>query len=316
MEQTESKIKRPELLVSAGSIEDMKKLIQAGADAVVLGEQAFGMRLPGDVPPDELAEATAWAHQQGAKVYASVNRIFDDASLQSLPVYLAKLAQMQVDAIIFGDPAVLMAIRGIENPPRLHWNAEMTSTNYVTANYWATKGAKRVIIARELNMDETLDFKQNANLEVEVQVHGMTNIYHSKRQLLQTYFEHQGRELEQDDRTMNRGLYLIEQERQEEHYPIYEDANGTHIMSGDDICMLENLPELMDGGIDCFKIEGLLKPIEYNEAVVRSYRAVIDAYAKDPAQYKWNPEWLEAIEQVQDKKRELSFGFFYKEQVY
>ena len=135
----------------------------------------------------------------------------------------------------------------------------MTSTNYATANYWAKQGATRVVLARELNMEQVLAFKEQAELAVEVQVHGITNIYHSKRELVKNYIEHQGKDAAVQDRSIERGLFLIEHERRDQRYPVYEDSNGTHIMSSEDICMLENLPELMDGQIDSLKIEGLLK---------------------------------------------------------
>jgi putative protease len=309
-------MKKPELLVSAGSIAEMKRLIAAGADAVMIGEHKYGLRLPGEVTLDQMEDAVSWSHEHGAKVYAAVNQIFDNEGVQDLPQYVKKLQQFGVDALVFGDPAVLMAVSVLTKPIALHWNAEMTSTNYATANYWAGKGATRAVLARELNMDQVLEFKRHAKLEIQVQVHGITNIYHSKRDLVKNYMEHQGKDAELQDRSMQRGLFLIEQERQDQRYPVYEDRNGTHIMSSEDICMLENLPELIDGGIDSFKIEGLLKSTEYNETVVRNYRAVIDAYVSDSEGYEWNPDWLSGIERLQDPERELSYGFFYKEQVY
>lgn len=309
-------MKKPELLVNAASLQDMKAYITAGADAVVIGEHRYGLRLPGEIPLEQMDEAITWAHQQGAKVYAAVNQIFDNEGVRDLGQYLAALQQFGVDAFVFGDPAVLMEVRNLPQSIDLHWNAEMTSTNYATANYWASKGATRVVLARELNMEQVLEFKRHAKLEVQVQVHGITNIYHSKRELLKNYMEHQGKEAASEDRSLSRGLYLIEQERQDQLYPVYEDRNGTHIMSSEDLCMLENLSELMDGHLDSFKIECLLKSREYNETVVRSYRAAIDAYAADPEGYTFDPEWLERIVRLQDPARELSYGFFYKEQVY
>ncbi|NEW04562.1 U32 family peptidase [Paenibacillus sp. SYP-B3998] len=309
-------MKKPELVVSSGSVTELKRLIEAGADAVIVGEERYGLRLPGEVTQEELRTAVNWAHERGAKVYVAVNNILDNASLEALIPYLANLQEFGVDAFIFGDPAVLMAVRSLPTPVKLHWNAEMTSTNYATANYWGQHGAARVVLARELNMEQVLEFKQHTDLEIEVQVHGITNIYHSKRELVKNYMEHQGKDASSQDRSIERGLFLIEHERRDQRYPIYEDQNGTHIMSSEDICMLENLPELMDGFVDSVKIEGLLKSIAYNEAVVRSYRAAIDAYAADPEGYIFNQEWLDAINQLQDPDRELSYGFFYKEQVY
>ncbi|MCD1258282.1 U32 family peptidase [Paenibacillus athensensis] len=311
-------MRKPELLINAGSVSDIQRYIAAGADAVLVGEQRYGLRLPGDLTPEELAPAVAWAHGRGAKVYAAVNRIFDNASLPGLAAYIERLAAIGVDALVFGDPAVLTAVRQLESArrPKLHWNAEMTSTNYATANYWAGQGAARAVLARELNMEQVLEFKRKASVEAEVQVHGITNIYHSRRELVKSYLEHQGRRADGEDRSADRGLFLIEKERQDQRYPIFEDSAGTHIMSSEDICMLDALPELIDGGVDSFKIDGLLKSALYNETAIRSYRAAIDAYAADPAGYAFDPEWLAAIERLQDPERELTYGFFYKEQVY
>lgn len=206
---------KPELVVSSGSVFEMKGLIEAGADAVIVGEERYGMRLPGEIKLEELQAAIAWAHERGAKVYVSVNNIFDNESLNGLYNYLAKLQEFEVDAVIFGDPAVLMAARQLPRPMKLHWNAEMTSTNFATANYWAGHGASRVVLARELNMEQVLEFKQHAKLEVEVQVHGITNIYHSKRELVKNYMEHQGKDAASQDRSIERGLFLIEHERRD-----------------------------------------------------------------------------------------------------
>lgn len=307
---------KPELLVSAGSSEEIRTLLMAGADAVVVGEPKYGLRLPGSVTLSDLATMVPWAHEHGKKIYVSVNTLIENDKVAGLPDYLKQLHELQVDAVIFGDPAVIMAAKEAAPGLKLHWNSEMTTTNYVTAAYWGDKGASRAVLARELNMDEVLEFKQNSKLEVEVQVHGMTNIYHSKRALVDSYMGHRGVKTGTQDASVQRGLYLIEQERPEERFPIYQDENGTQVMSSDDICMIENLPELIDGGIDSLKIEGLLKSLANNETVVRNYRAAIDAYVSDPANYVFNEEWLEQIQELQDPERELSFGFFYKEQVY
>src|SRR2546428_6954773 len=188
-------MKKTELLISAASLADAKQYIDAGADAVAVGEQAFGLSLPGDMTVAEINELTVWAHEheRKAKVYVIVNKIYTNEELPALETYLARLADAGVDAIVFGDPAVLMIARRKAPNLKLHWNAEMTSTNYVTANYWGTKGATRVVLARELNMDQVIEFKRLADLEVQVQVHGITNIYHSKRELDTNYMEHQGK---------------------------------------------------------------------------------------------------------------------------
>ncbi|MBM7563714.1 peptidase U32 family protein [Paenibacillus sacheonensis] len=311
---------KPELLIDAASLADMERLIEAGADAFVVGEARYGMRLPGEFDIGAMAAAVKLAHANRVSVYAAVNNVMDNATVDTLPNYIGALADAGVDAVVFGDPAVLMAARASAPAMKLHWNAEMTSTNYATANYWGRRGASRVVLARELNLEQIIGVKENTELAVQVQVHGMTNIYHSKRPLVHNYFEHQNKDGALENVPVHGkredGLYLIESERPDERFPIYEDANGTHIMSSDDLCMIENLHELMEVNIDSFRIEGLLKSIAYNEAVVRAYRSAIDAYCSDPLGYAFNEDWLESIVQLQNPARELSYGFFYKEQVY
>lgn len=309
--------RKPELLVPAGSLKELERYLQAGADAVLIGEAKYGMRLPGDMNLSDIGEAVRIAHQRGAKVYVRVNNLMSNDMLGDVREYVKRLAELGVDAVEFGDPAVLQIVREEAPQLKLHWNSEMTTTNFATANYWGSKGAARVVLARELNMDELTGMHPALKIESEVQVHGMTNIYHSKRRLVQSYMTHQGRPVDpQGDLGLTRGLFLIEAERQDEKFPIYEDVNGTHIMSSDDICILEDLHLLMAAGVNSFKIETILKPIAYNETVIASYRQAMESYANDPEQYELNEVWINAIREIQDPERELSFGFFYKEQVY
>ncbi|RCX22479.1 putative protease [Fontibacillus phaseoli] len=307
---------KPELLVPAGSLTEVKAYLEAGANAVLIGEAKFGMRLPGEFSTADIAEAVKTGHEREAKVYVSINKLMHNEQLDGLRHYVKELAEAGIDGIQFGDPAVLQTVREIAPQIPLHWNAEMTSTNYSTANYWGTKGASRVVLARELNMDEITEMQPELKVDSEVQVHGMTNIYHSKRRLVRSYMTHQGRPVEGEGLDKDRGLFLIEAERPDEKFPIYEDANGTHIMSSDDICILEDLHLLMAAGVDSFKIETLFKPSVYNETVIRIYRQAIDAYFQDPENYEFDEAWIESIRGIQDPERELSFGFFYKEQVY
>ncbi|WP_322924151.1 peptidase U32 family protein [Paenibacillus campi] len=306
---------KPELLITASSLAELRLLAEAGADAFLIGEERFGMRLPGQFTLTEIAAAVLYSHQHGKQVYVAVNNLMTNDALAELPAYIEGLRDAGVDGIEFGDPAVLTTARELAPDMRLHWNAEMTSTNSSTANYWGRKGATRVVLARELNMDEITGMIDKLDVEAQVQVHGMTNIYHSKRQLVQSYMAHQGRQVD-GDLGLARGLFLIEAERRDEKFPIYEDSNGTHIMSSEDICILEDLHLLMEAGVHSFKIEGILKSVAYNVAVVRAYRAAIDAYAADADAYEFDESWLEEVRERQDPERELSFGFFYKEQVY
>ena len=315
--------RKPELLATAASLGELQRLADAGADAFVVGDTTFGVRVPGEFDPAAIREAVRMTRGRGIRIYAAVNNLIGNALLPGLPCYLRQLEEAGVAAVVFGDPAVLMGVREEAPGLALHWNGEMTSTSHAAANYWGRRGATRVVLARELSLEEVAGVKANTPLEVQVQVHGMTNIYHSKRSLVSSYLEHQARsgartELhgKPEKSGLGGGLYLMEEERPGERFPIYEDRGGTHIMSSDDLCMLENLHELMALDIDSFKLEGLLKTEDYNEAVVRAYRKAIDAYAADPAGYRFREEWLEPIRELQDPSRELSFGFYYKEQVY
>ena len=174
----------------------------------------------------------------------------------------------------------------------------------------------RAVLARELNEEEIAAFRRGTKMQIQVQVHGMTNIYHSQRNLLHSYMLHLGREATLLEGGPEQGTYLVEMERPEERFPIFEDLTGMHVMSSDDICLLEALPDLVAIGIDSFYIEPLLKSEAYNETVVRSYRAALTRLAEDGERYEEDPAWLAAIESLQDPQRELGFGFLYKEQVY
>ncbi|MEC0167270.1 peptidase U32 family protein [Paenibacillus graminis] len=307
---------KPELLATAASLEEAAVLLKAGADALLIGDDRFGMRLAGHFSLEDTAEVVKLAHEQDCKVYAGLGGLMSNRLLDELPAYVQAIGELGVDGVEFGDPAVLAAVKREAPRLKLHWNAEMTSTNYATANYWGRKGASRVVLARELNMDEMTEMVPLLEVEAQVQVHGMTNIYHSKRKLVASYMSHQGRPSDGGSLGKERGLFLIEAERPNEKFPIYEDVNGTHIMSSDDICILEDLHFLLKAGVHSLKIEGLLKPVAYNAAVVMAYRHAMDLYAADPEGYAFQESWMEGIRALQDPERELSFGFFYKEQVY
>lgn len=308
--------KIPELLVSAGTIEQIERYIQAGATAVLIGEAKFGMRQPGDIRADQLQEAVASAHRLGAKAYVNVNKLFRNDELHDLQTYLGAVQEAKADGIVFGDPAVWMNARQHAPELKLHWNAEMTGTNSAAASFWARRGAVRAVAARELNGEEIGDLRGKIEIELQVQVHGMTNIYHSHRNLLESYIGHIGRDATLIRKGADQGLFLVETERPNEKFPVYEDDNGTHVMSPDDICLLEALNELIEANVDSFYVEPLLKSEEYNETVLRSYRAALDAWQQDPGAYRFKEEWLTAIRKLQNPDRELGFGFMYKEQVY
>jgi len=294
----------------------LERYIRAGASAVLVGESRFGMRQPGEIGEEQLKQAAETAHGLGAKLYVNMNKLFRNDELEWLPGYLRAVSEAGADAIVFGDPAVLLNVRQHAPDLTLFWNAEMTGTNSSSAAYWGRRGAKRAVLARELNEEEIVDLKAKASMEIQIQVHGMTNIYHSHRNLLQSYMEHLGREATLIRKGPDKGLFLVEAERPDEKFPVYEDANGTHVMSPDDICLLEALPELLRAGVDSFFVEPLLHSEEYNVTVLESYRKALETWQRDPDVYELDEQALENIRELQSPDRELGFGFLYKEQVY
>ncbi|MFC4320880.1 peptidase U32 family protein [Litchfieldia salsa] len=309
-------MKKPELLVTPTNVADIEKLASAGADAFVIGEQQFGLRLAGEFSRDDVKKAVEISHQLNKKVYVAVNALFHNEKVDSLYDYLPFLNSVKVDGVIFGDPAVLMAARDVAPELKLHWNTEMTATNWYTCNYWGTKGAKRAVLARELNMDAIVEIKENAKVEVEVQVHGMTNMFQSKRSLIGNYFEYQDKVMEIENRKLEKNMILFDKER-DNKYPIFEDENGTHIMSPNDICIIDELEDMIDAGIDSFKIDGVLKTSEYIIEVTKRYRKAIDLCVDNRDEYEdVKDQLLEELEQLQPVNRPLDTGFFFKETVY
>ncbi|MBG9544022.1 peptidase U32 [Cytobacillus firmus] len=307
---------KPELLVTPTSVEDIGPLVSAGADAFVVGEQRYGLRLAGKFTKEDVKKAVQLAHKHGKKVYVAMNALFHNDKVPELEGYISFLKEINADAIIFGDPAVLMAARSAAPDMKLHWNTETTATNWYTCNYWGRKGAKRAVLAREINMDAIIEIKENAEVEIEVQVHGMTAMFQSKRSLLGNYYEYQGKALEVENRKQEKNMFLHDKER-ENKYPIFEDENGTHIMSPNDICIIDELQEMIEAGIDSFKIDGILKTPEYIVEVTKLYRKAIDLCAEDPEQYdEIKDGLLTEVEEIQPANRPLDTGFFFKETVY
>lgn len=308
--------RKPELLVTPTKLDDIEPLIAAGADALLIGEERYGLRLAGEFKRNDIEQAAMLAHKNGVKIYVAMNGIFHNEKVDELNDYIHFLEQAGVDAIIFGDPAILMAVRETAPGMKLHWSTETTATNWFTCNYWGKKGAKRAVLARELSMDEVVEIKENAEVEIEVQVHGMTAMFQSKRSLVGNYYRYQGKTMEIEKPGKDEGMFLFDKER-DNKYPIFEDENGTHIMSPNDMCIIDELEEMIDAGIDSFKIDGLLKSSEYIIAVTQKYREAIDLCVDNRDLYEEKKEqWVDEIEAIQPANRPLDSGFFFKETVY
>lgn len=310
-------MKKPELLLTPQSVEHVVALLDAGADAFVLGEQKFGLRLAGDFTVAQVEEATKIIHAAGKKVYVAVNAIFHNDRLDELDIYLKEMQRIGVDALLFGDPAVIMAVRELGVTIPLHWNPETIATNWFQVNYWGERGSKRAVLARELSVDEVIEIKENTKHEIEVQVHGMTCMFQSKRSLLGNYFLYRDEAMEIENRKENKNMFLHDKERKNK-YPIYEDMNGTHIFSPNDMCIIEELNELFEAGIDSMKIDGVLHSFDYVVKVTSLYRQAIDAYFDqgEDAYEDIKSELFEQVEAIQPALRPLDTGFIFKETVY
>ncbi|TMU85633.1 U32 family peptidase [Bacillus sp. BHET2] len=309
-------MKKPELLVTPVSVSDIEELASAGADAFMIGEQRYGLRLAGEFSRDDVRVAIDLAHRHNKKVYVAMNALFHNDKIAELGDYIAFLQHAGADGVVFGDPAVLMAAREVAPEMKLHWNTETTATNWYTCNYWGRKGAKRAVLARELSMDTIVEIKENAEVEIEVQVHGMTCMFQSKRSLLGNYFEYRDKAMEIENRKEQKNMFLHDEERHNK-YPIYEDENGTHIMSPNDMCIVDELGEMIDAGIDSFKIDGVMKSSHYILETTKLYRKAIDLYVEDEDQYEeQKDDYLEEAKSLQPESRPLDTGFFFKETVY
>lgn len=307
---------KTELLVTPKNIEHIRDLIRAGADAFLVGEQYFGLRLAGEFSVEEIAEATKLVKEHNKKIYVAMNGIFHNDKVDELGPYMQKMQEMGVDAIVFGDPAVIIAKREAKVTIPLHWNTEQTATNFFTANYWGKRGATRAVLARELSLEEVIEIKENAEVEIEAQVHGMTCMFQSKRSLIGNYFLFQDKAMEVENRSQNKNMFLHDKERSNK-YPIYEDQNGTHIFSPNDICMIDELDEFLDAEVDSLKIDGIFHEASYVTEVTGYYRKAIDAYYESRTAYKEiKKELLKKIEAIQPPLRPLDTGFYFKETVY
>jgi putative protease len=307
---------KPELLVTPTSVEHLKALIVVGADAFLIGEKQFGLRLPAEFNLMDVEQAVKLAHAAHKKVYVSMNALFHNERIDALGPYMMKLEEIQVDGIVFGDPAIVQIKKELQLSTPLHWNTETTATNWFTANYWGRRGSNRALLARELSLEEVIEIKENAKVAIEVQIHGMTCMFQSKRALLGNYFLFQDQAMAVENRSTDQPMFLHDKERKNK-YPIFEDTNGTHIFSPNDMCLIDELGELIDANIDSFKIDGILQDETYITKVTSYYRQAIDAYIKSPEIYDdLKDQLLSSIEEIQSDLRPLDTGFFFKETVY
>ena len=306
-------MRKPELLIPAGSLDVLKTAVIYGADAVYLGGEAFGLRAKAkNFTNEEIKEGIAFAHERGVKVYITANILAHNRDLAGVEEYFEELKDIQPDALIISDPGVFAIARRVLPQMELHISTQANNTNYGTYLFWYGLGAKRVVSARELSLEEIKEIRAHIpeDMEIESFIHGAMCISYSGRCLLSNYFT--GRDANQGACTHPcRWKYaVVEETRPGEYMPVYENDRGTFIFNSKDLCMIEHVPEMIGAGIDSFKIEGRMKTALYVATVARTYRRAIDDYLKSPEEYRKNLEWYRE-EIGKCTYREFTTGFYF-----
>lgn len=304
-------MQKPELLAPAGTLQRLETAVAFGADAVYVGGEAFSMRTASkNFSADDLKRARELTLAKGKKLYIAVNVIPHNRDMELLPSYLEELAALSPDALIVSDLGVFSMARELAPKLSLHISTQANNTNAKSFMAWHKLGATRIVCARELSLAEISEIRAQIpdELEIEAFVHGAMCISYSGRCLLSSYMT---------GRDSNRGncahpcrwnYTLMEEQRQGEYFPVYENERGTFIFNSKDLCMIEYIPELVAAGIDSLKLEGRVKTEYYVATVVKTYREAIDTYFENPAAYKTDPRWLEELCKVSN--RHYTTGFY------
>ena len=306
-------MKKPELLVPASSLEVLKTAVRYGADAVYIGGEVFGLRAKAkNFSLEEMKEGVEFAHRYNVKVYVTANILAHNSDIEPVKAYFNDLKKVKPDALIIADPAIFTIAKEMLPDIELHISTQANNTNYGTYNFWHSLGAKRVVSARELSISEIKDIRNHIpdDLEIETFVHGAMCISYSGRCLLSSFMA--GRDANKGACTHPcRWKYAVVEESSPGQYmPVEENERGTYIFNSKDLCMIDHIPELVDAGIDSFKIEGRMKTALYVATVARTYRMAIDDYFENPKKYEENiPKYKTLISQC--TYRQYTTGFFF-----
>ncbi|GGM23411.1 protease [Paraliobacillus quinghaiensis] len=303
--------KKPELLAPAGNLEKLKFAIHYGADAVYIGGKQFGLRSKaGNFSFEDMAEGVAFANQYGAKVYVAANIIAHNDNLDGAHEYFKKLYEVGIAAVIVADPALIEACREAAPDLEVHISTQASIANWRTVDFWKKEGIPRVVLAREVSLEEIKEMKEKVDIEIEAFIHGAMCISYSGRCVLSNHMT---------ARDANRGgcaqscrwKYDLFEDGTEGAVSIPDKTDEAYTMSSQDLSMVEHLPDLLEAGVDSLKIEGRMKSIHYVATVVNVYRKIIDTYYEDPENYQLNPEWVDEIWKA--AQRSLTTAFYYDE---
>ena len=306
-------MRKLELLVPSGNLENLKVAIDYGADAVYIGGEVFSLRAKAkNFSGEDMKEGIDYAHKSGKKVYVTANILGHNEDLSAAEKYFNELKELAPDALIISDPGIFTIAKEVWPEVEIHISTQANNTNYATYLFWWKLGAKRVVTARELSLDEIKKIRSSIpdEMEIETFVHGAMCMSYSGRCLLSNFFT--GKDANKGECTHScRWKYsVVEEKRPGEYMPVYENERGTYIFNSKDLCMIEYIPELIEAGIDSFKIEGRMKTALYVATVARTYRKAIDNYLKSPEVFKNNLEWYKS-EIGKCTYREFTTGFFF-----
>ena len=306
-------MRKTELLIPAGSLEVLKTAVIYGADAVYIGGEAFGLRAKAkNFTNEEIKEGIAFAHEHGVKVYITANILAHNDDLAGVEAYFGELKEIGPDALIISDPGVFAIARRVIPDMEIHISTQANNTNYGTYRFWYDLGAKRVVTARELSLKEIKEIRDHIpeDMEIESFIHGAMCISYSGRCLLSNFMT--GRDANQGACTHPcRWKYsIVEETRPGEYMTVNEDDRGTYIFNSKDLCMIEYIPEMMEAGIDSFKIEGRMKTALYVATVARTYRKAIDDYMESEEKYRANMEYYKR-EIAKCTYRQFTTGFYF-----
>lgn len=306
-------MKRPEILAPASSLEVLKTAVYYGADAIYIGGEMYGLRAKAkNFPMEDMKAGIEFAHKHGKKVYVTANITAHDRDLDGVEKYFQELKQIKPDALIISDPGVFTIARQVCPEIDIHVSTQANNVNYMTFRFWQQQGATRVVTARELSLQEIKDIDEHIpeNLEIETFVHGAMCISYSGRCLLSHYFTGRDANLGACTHPCRWKYHIVEQTRPGEYLPIEENERGTYIFNSKDLCMIEHIPELIEAGVDSFKIEGRMKTALYVAVVTRTYRQAVDDYLENPDKYYSRMEYYKE-EISKCTYRQFTTGFFF-----
>lgn len=301
-----------ELLAPAGNMEKLKVALAFGADAVYFAGEKYGLRSAAkNFSDSEILEAIDYCHGLNRKAYMTVNIMPHNEHLDGLREHIRFLGTTDVDGLIISDPGVMGMVKS--EAPRLpiHLSTQANTTNWMTVKFWKELGVERIVLARELSLEEIKEISEEVDIELEAFVHGAMCVSYSGRCLLSAFMTNRHANLGDCSHPCRWKYSLMEEKRPGEYFPILEDEYGTYILNSKDMCMIEHIPDLVQAGVRFFKIEGRMKSAHYAAAVTYAYRAAIDRYLEDPESYSVPQSVLEEVKKV--SHRPFTTGFYYGE---